>query len=413
MKVQINSERLREQLYALASFSDVPSPAVTRIVFSATDLKARNYIKGLFADAGLQVREDGIGNMYARWEGEEKTLAAVATGSHVDAIPNAGMFDGTVGVLGGLEAIRSLQACGFRPTKSIELVMFTAEEPTRFGIGCLGSRLLSGAMTLESARSLRDHEGRSLDEVRMAAGFTEGLARVPLPAGYYSAFVELHIEQGPLLEKENIPIGVVTQIAAPASIRLTLVGEGGHAGAVLMPERRDAFLAAAEIALAVEQVAKSTGSLNSVATVGVCDVFPGAVNSIPSRVQLELDIRDTSGLRRDKMLEAILSSSNKISKQRNVAMTAEILNADDPATADPAIVSAISGSCEDVNTKYMQMVSRAYHDSLFMARIAPIGMIFIPCRNGVSHRPDEYASDEDIKAGVTVLGHTLARLASQ
>jgi ureidoglycolate amidohydrolase len=410
MEVSIDIDLLTRQLVTLASFSDVPAPAVTRIVFSENDRRARNYLKALFAEAGLEVREDAIGNTFALWKGTEPSLAPVATGSHVDAIPNSGMYDGTIGVLGGLASILSLQSSGYRPKRSIELLMFTAEEPTRFGIGCLGSRMLSGTLTPESAKSLRDGGGNSLEEVRGNAGFKGDLECVRCLPGSYAAFVELHIEQGPLLEKEGLSIGVVTDIAAPASLKMTITGEGGHAGTVLMLERKDAFLAAAEIALAVERSAKATGSQDSVATVGVCEVFPGAVNSIPSRVKIELDIRDTDGERRDQMLKAILTSSGEIAIRRGVSIDTELLNADDPARADASIVNAITDSCRSLTLRHRMMVSRAYHDTLFMAQIAPVGMIFVPCRNGVSHRPDEYCSPREIEAGVNVLAQTLIRL---
>ncbi|HMC57764.1 MAG TPA: M20/M25/M40 family metallo-hydrolase, partial [Candidatus Solibacter sp.] len=190
MKVDI--ERLSGELETLAEFSDAPPPAVTRVVYSEMDLRAREFVKGLFAEAGLAVREDAVGNTFARWPGTEPQLAAVGTGSHIDAIPHAGRYDGTVGVLGGLEAIRALQRGGRRPRRSIELLIFTAEEPTRFGIGCFGSRLLSGSLDESAGEQLRDKEGKTLDQWRAAAGFTGDLASVRLPAGSYAAFVELH-----------------------------------------------------------------------------------------------------------------------------------------------------------------------------------------------------------------------------
>jgi N-carbamoyl-L-amino-acid hydrolase len=243
-------------IFQLAAISDAAPPAVTRVVFTETDLRARAFLKGLCVATGLTVREDAAGNTFARWAGSDPSLTAVATGSHVDAIPNAGAYDGTVGVLGGLEAIHQLMRDGFIPRRSIELIIFTAEEPTRFGIGCLGSRLLSGTLDDTAGSRLTDPEGRSLDDVRTAAGFTGPLSSVRLEPGAYHAFVELHIEQGPLLEQRRLDIGAVTAIAAPASLRLTIDGVGGHAGAVLMPDRRDALLAGAEIALAVERAAR-------------------------------------------------------------------------------------------------------------------------------------------------------------
>ena len=184
-----------------------------------------------------------------------------------------------------LEAIRALQRAGLRPRRSIELVLFTSEEPTRFGIGCLGSRLLSGTLDADRAAALLDRQGAGSRNSAPPPVSHGPLASVALPPGFYHAFVELHIEQGPLLERAGIPLGIVTAIAAPATLRIEIEGEGGHAGGVLMPDRRDAFLAAAEMALAVESAAKGNGAIDTVGTVGICEIFPGAVNSIPSRVR--------------------------------------------------------------------------------------------------------------------------------
>ena len=410
MQITIDSGQLYGELDKLASFTDAPPPAVTRVVFSTVDLAARAYIRELCRAANLIVRVDAVGNLFARWVGSEPGLAAIGTGSHTDAIPFAGAYDGTVGVLGGLEAIRALQRAGFQPRRSIELLMFTSEEPTRFGIGCLGSRLLSGSLQAGRAKTLTDKEGQSLDQVRTAAGFSGTLDDVVLPKGYYEAFLELHVEQGPVLEARNIPVGVVTAIAAPASLRIWLDGEGGHAGTVLMPQRHDAFLAASEISLAVESVVKSTGAIDTVGTVGVCDVFPGAVNSIPSRVKIEIDVRDIDGARRDAVLRAIDEACGRVTERRGVKLKKEVLNADPPALSGRRALNALNQSCERCGISPFPLPSRAYHDSLFMSRITEVGMLFVRCREGVSHRPDEYASADDIATGTRVLADALAQL---
>jgi ureidoglycolate amidohydrolase len=408
--VQIDD--LMEEIAALARITEGERPVVTRVVFSEADRRARGYMKGLCAATGLTVREDAVGNTFIRWAGTEPELAAVATGSHIDAIPNAGAYDGVVGVLGGLEAIRALQRAGFQPRRSIELVIFTSEEPTRFGIGCLGSRMMGGVLSAAQAGKLRDKEGRSLDELRTEAGFKGELESVLLEPGHFHAFVELHIEQGPLLEREGLDLGVVTHIAAPASLKVLIEGEGGHAGAMLMPVRHDALAAAAELILALEAAAKSTGVVDTVATVGVCDVFPGAVNSVPSRVRLETDIRDTDAGRRDAVLAKLRAAAEEVALRRGVGISFETVNADPPATCDGAVLQAVEEAVAASGRSWRRMVSRAYHDSLFVARFAPVAMIFIPCRGGVSHRPDEYASPRWIAGGVEALARTLAKLAN-
>jgi N-carbamoyl-L-amino-acid hydrolase len=409
----VDAQRLQQQIDALAAISEVPPPVVTRVLFSEADLKARAFVKDLCEELDLSLREDAAGNTFARWPGKDSKLAPVGTGSHIDAIPNAGRYDGVVGVLGALEAFRALQQSGFEPKRSIELIVFTAEEPTRFGLGCLGSRLMAGALSPEKAATLHDRDGQTLDYWRGKAGFdSQDLKSVRLPRDSYAGFIELHIEQGPLLENEKIPIGVVEKIAAPSTLRVQLTGVGGHAGAVLMPQRHDALLAGAEIALAVEQAALNSGSPDTVGTTGVFRIEPGAVNSVPCRAWLEIDLRDTQLPTRDAALEQIEVAIPAICERRGIDFQIERLNVDAPATCDPRLVNTVTEVCRELGLPVKKMISRAYHDSLFMAQICPTTMIFIPCRGGVSHRPDEYSSPEQIKDGVTVLANTLAKLTS-
>ena len=437
----INTDRLLSELHHLATLTDCPpntdaslpepTQAVTRIVFTSRDLEARAWLKKLATDAGFQVREDAVGNTFLRWEGSSPKLPLVGTGSHVDAIPHSGMYDGTVGVLGGLEAMRALKEGGFQPRRSIELLLLTSEEPTRFGIGCLGSRLLGCVLDPDIADAYPDRlpetdpnapKGLTLQQVRTAAGFQGSLADVKLPSGYYHAWVELHIEQGPLLEREHIDLGIVTNIAAPASYRYTIQGFGGHAGALLMPDRRDALCAAAEFILAVERFALEANAsaklagqsgVDTVATIGTVAVHPGAVNSVPSRVTLMLDIRDTDVARRDGIMTALHVERRRLETQRGVTITEELINADQPAISAPHILKALEEVCREEGATWKPMVSRAYHDSSFIAGIAPVAMLFIPCRNGVSHKPDEYSTPEAIAQGTRVLALTLAKLASE
>lgn len=412
MQIRVDGERIVADLEKLATFSDTESPVITRVVYSDADQRARAWLKEQCVASGLVVREDAVGNMFARWRGTDGGAAAVGTGSHIDAIPHSGRFDGTVGVLGALESIRALQRSGFKPRRSIELLTFISEEPTRFGIGCLGSRMLCGDLTPERAAALKYRQDQSLDQVRSAAQFGGDLASVKLPPNYYSSFVELHIEQGPILEREKIPLGVVTSIAAPAALRVLIEGEGGHAGAVLMAQRRDAFLGAAELALAVEAAAKATGSADSVGTCGLVEVFPGLANSIPNRVKLELDIRDSDLARRDSVLQKVSAACQDIGARRQLQIMQTILNADAPATCAPEVVAALEAACTAENIAYKRMVSRAYHDSLFMSRIASAAMLFIPCKNGFSHRPEEFAAPQDLANGAFILARALATLAT-
>jgi ureidoglycolate amidohydrolase len=412
MLIEINAERIQSEIDELARISEAPVPIVTRVLFSEADKRARAFVRELCLQTGLVVREDAIGNVFARWEGEDRGLPPVATGSHIDAIPNAGKYDGVVGVVGALAAIRGLQRAGFKPKRSIELIIFTAEEPTRFGIGCLGSRLLCGVLSPDQALEFVDSQGKSLsDWLTETYGPPADLGSVRLTPGFYCSFIELHIEQGPLLDRQKIDLGAVEQIAAPATLRVDLIGEGGHAGAVLMPDRHDALLTGAEVALAVEKVAKESQSPDTVATTGVFKIEPGAVNSVPYRALLEIDLRDTKLSTRDLALRRIRDNISTIAQRRGVEARFETINQDPPAVCDIDLVQAALQTAVRLGFSARRMVSRAYHDSLFMAQICPTTMLFIPCRNGVSHRPDEFSSPEAIYRGALVLAQLLEQLA--
>jgi N-carbamoyl-L-amino-acid hydrolase len=267
---------------------------------------------------------------------------------------------------------------------------------------------MSGRLSPEKAAGLRDADKVSLAEwlERMDWGKPR-LEPVQLETGIYRAFVELHIEQGPLLEREKIDIGVVEKIAAPSAFRLRLEGSGGHAGAVLMPDRRDALMGACEIALAIEKAALESGSSDTVATTGVLRVEPNAINSIPFRVLMEVDLRDTDLAARERVLDRIRKDAAEICQRRKLSVILEEINADPPAIASPELVESILRHARESGYSARTMVSRAYHDSLFMAVLCPTTMIFIPCRDGVSHRPDEYSSPGQITAGILTLAKAL------
>ena len=429
---------LLAHLQHLATFNAGDPPAagdttaaVTRVVFTEPDLAARAWLVGLCEDAGLAVRVDAVGNTFARWcpDGCDADAPAVATGSHCDAIPHSGMYDGTVGVLGGLAAICQLQADGVKPARPVELIGFTSEEPTRFGLGCTGSRVMAGLLDDADLDRLRDQWGdrgelaergaigrRTFNDVRRDAGFTGAAAEAHLPAGHYDAFVELHTEQGPLLEAAGVDIGAVTAIAAPAAFELSLIGASGHAGAQLMPDRRDALAGAAEAVIDIERTVLAANadrpSPDLVGTVGKLHVHPGNTNAVPGRVDFTLDLRDTDLAHRDAAEATIRQGLADLAHRRGLELVIDRVNADPPAPCADRIVAAVTSAAESAGLTALRMISRAYHDSTFMSRICPIGMIFIPCRAGVSHRPDEFASEAALRNGVEVLARTLRALSS-
>jgi len=406
--VNINISRLQQRIDDLAGLSDNTGAGVTRVIFSDADMQARAVMKKLASNLDLLVREDAVGNLFMRWEGSEPDRKSVATGSHIDAIPHAGKFDGVVGVLGALEAVNSLQEDGYRPKRSIEVISFTSEEPTRFGIGCLGSRILSGSLSAPSASALKDDDGVTLGEWLQRRGFAENtLDSARLVNGVYDAFVELHIEQGPRLEAEDLDIGIVDRIAGPSTTRVVLKGAGGHAGAVMMSERNDTLAAAGEIILAAERVARESESPHTVATVGKLNNFPNAVNSIPREVLLEIDLRDTDPDSWRGALESLNGEIQEISSRRGVDCILHRINEDPPAICDPDLVMQISELSTALGYSHKIIPSHAYHDSLFMAQICPTTMIFIPSRDGISHTPEEYSTPEQIQKGVAMLAGIL------
>ncbi|XP_022761119.1 ureidoglycolate hydrolase-like isoform X2 [Durio zibethinus] len=371
--LSVDAQTLQKQINELSTFSDTSSPSVTRVLYTEKDVLARRYIKNLMGLAGLSVREDAVGNIFGRWDGFEPELTAVATGSHIDAIPYSGKYDGVVGVLGAIEAINALKRSGFKPKRSLEIILFTSEEPTRFGISCLGSRLLAGDVALAKAlKTTVDGQNISFLDAARSAGYArdeDNLSSVFLKKGSYSAFVELHIEQGPILEEEGVSIGIVTAIAAPASIKVDFEGNGGHAGAVLMPNRNDAGLAAAELALAVEKHVLESGSVDTVGTVGILELHPGAINSIPSKSHLKIDTRDIDEKRRNVVIQKIHESAITIARKRKVTLSEfNIINQDPPVLSEKSIIEAMEAASKELNLTQKFMISRAYHDSLFMAR---------------------------------------------
>lgn len=413
------------QLMKLAELSDTKSSAgVTRLIFTDSDIAGRAYVRSLMEQAGLLVRVDSMGNIFGRWVGSQPDLPAVGSGSHIDAIPNSGAYDGTLGVLGPIEAIAALRRAGFKPKRSIEALMFTSEEPTRFGISCVGSRAMAGKLDPTHLDSLKDvlaPDNGTFRGAALKAGYanattnTEDMVKqssLGEYGTYYDSFLELHIEQGPDLEDENVSLGIVTAIAAPAALRFSLTGDGGHAGGQVMSRRNDALLAAAAITTAVEKFALDTGSSDTVATVGVLRVGPGAINSVPRTADMEIDVRDVIGPRRDEVVSKIISYGEQVAKSRAVRWSHEIVNSDPPATCAPKVLNAAESAARKLNLSHKRMVSRAYHDSLFMAEVTPTGMLFIPCHKGYSHRPDEFASAEDIKNGIEALALALASLSS-
>jgi ureidoglycolate amidohydrolase len=404
---------LQAAIDRLAEFNDDPDAGgITREVFTPTYAAGLAWVAERMRDAGLETREDAFGNLWGRWTGADPAAPSVVTGSHVDTTLNAGRYDGVVGVLGAIEAVRALRDAGHAPRRSIEVIAFAGEEP-RFGTGCIGSRALVGALDRADLDRLRDRDGVSLAQALAGAGLDpDRIGEAVLDPDAVHAFVELHIEQGVVLETLGEAIGVVTAIAAPHDLRLTFRGAATHAGATPMDLRRDALAGAAEAMLELERLARESGSGTTVGTVGVLRVRPGAINVVPGEVELDVDVRDSDLGAREAVVEALLAAAHEIADRRRLEVDAEDIVQDTPRTCSPLVVDAAAAACEELGLSHRRMISGAYHDALILAARVPVGMVFVPSRGGVSHHPDEYTPPEQLEDGVGVLQGVLARLSA-
>jgi len=405
--------RLHDAIAELAGFNDDPGAGgITREVYTPTYATALERVSAWMEEAGLEVRLDAVGNLFGRWEGADPEAAAVLTGSHVDTTLNAGRYDGVLGVVGAIAAVHALRDAGTAPRRAIELVAWAGEEP-RFGTGCVGSRAAAGRLERADLDRLRDRDGTSMAAALRDAGFDpDRLAEAVIdPAGVH-ALVELHIEQGAVLEQAGESIGVVEAIAAPHDFRLTLRGAATHAGATPMRLRRDALAGAAEAMTALERIARESPSGTTVATVGVLRVRPGAINVVPGEVELDVDVRDSDLPARRQVVDAVLAAARAIAERRGLELDVAPIVEDMPVACAPHVVDAVEAAVRELGLPYRRMISGAYHDAMIMGARVPIGMIFVPSAGGISHHPDEYTAPAELENGVRVLAATLARLAA-
>jgi hydantoinase/carbamoylase family amidase len=405
--------RLHAAIAELAAYNDDPGAGgITREVYTPTYAAALERVGAWMREAGLQTRLDAVGNLFGRWPGSAAGAPVVLTGSHVDTTLNAGAYDGVLGVLGAIEAVHLLRADGLVPRHGIEVVAWAGEEP-RFGTGCVGSRAAAGELAHGDLDRLVDRDGVSMARALRDAGLEpERLDDARIDPATVRALVELHIEQGIVLETHGEAIGVVEAIAAPHDFRLAFAGAATHAGATPMALRRDALAGAAEAIGAVERIARGSRSATTVGTVGVVRAFPGAINVVPGSAELDVDVRDSDLEAREAVVAEIAAAARAIGVARGLGVAMDDIVVDTPVTCDPAVVSAADAACAELGITPRRMTSGAYHDAMIMGRRVPVGMIFVPSRGGVSHHPDEYTAPEDLDRGVAVLAGTLARLAT-
>ncbi len=400
--IRANPERMEQRIKALAGFGTNPEGGVSRVAYSDADLAGREYIMDLMREAGLHVRVDTAGNIIGRREGSEEDLPVIMFGSHIDSVPGGGNYDGDVGVIGAIEVVQLLKENRISTRHPLEVVSFTDEEG-----GLTGSRAMVGKLS-ERTLEVMSHSGMTIrDGIRNVGGDPNRLDLAERKPGEILAFIELHIEQGALLDDEDIDIGVVEGIVGIRWWDVTIEGFANHAGTTPMNKRWDAMVSAAELTLAINHVA-TTMPGRQVATVGRIRAEPGAPNVIPGEVVLSLEIRDLDAWKMQQVFERIQAEAKQIADARFTPIRfSEIDVASPPAPTDQQMRRIISAAADELGMSFRLMPSGAGHDAQDMTHITPTGMIFVPSVNGVSHSPKEFTSPEDMANGASVLLKTV------
>ncbi len=399
--LHVNPQRLRQTLEKLSEFGRNPEGGVTRLGFSEADLAAREYVMGLMRQAGLEVRVDPAGNIFGRRAGKEN-LPVLLFGSHIDSVPHGGNFDGDVGSLGAVEVIRALNEHRVTTRHPLEAVIWANEEGHHFGKGVFGSAAAAGLLGPEIL-ARRDEQGQTLaDWLRRYGQDPARFAEARIRPGAVAGYLELHIEQGAVLDEAHIPIGVVEGIVGINWWTCTATGFANHAGTTPMNRRQDALAAAARAALAVrEEVRAEPG--RQVGTVGYMKVEPAARNIIPGRVEFPVELRDLDAGRIQRIWGRIQKRFAEIAREENVTLECMPLSSDQPARTDPAFQQTIREAAHAAGLATMDLPSGAGHDAQNVTRFAPMGMVFVPSRGGISHSPKEFTPWEDVANGAEVL----------
>ncbi len=402
--LRIDPDRLARDLGGLARIGIGEDGSVNRLAFSLADLRGRHYMIHLLQRAAIPVRVDGIGNLIGRIEGRVLSAPAVALGSHIDSVPRGGRFDGSVGVVAALEVARAIREAGVPLERPLEVLIFVAEESSRFGISTIGSSAMAGDATPSRLLNLTDRNGQRLGDILARFGIgEEDVAAARRGPGEVGDYLELHIEQGRVLAEAGQQVGVVRAVAAPCRLKVTFTGRADHSGATPMHLRRDALAAAARLVAVVEDVCRAPRPTPVVGTVGAIEARPGAMNVVPGEAVLWIDLRSTSRPDRDAVRDAVTDAARRLAGERLLRLQVETVMEDDPMALDPALCARLEGLCARRGVAYRVMESGAGHDAMKMARIARAGMLFVPSREGVSHNPREWTALPDIVAGAQIL----------
>lgn len=407
---KINEERLWKTLMKLAEIGASPNEeeGITRLSLTEEELEAKQYIIRLMKDIGLDVRMDTVGNVIGKLVGSDPMAPSVLVGSHIDTVFHGGRFDGSLGVLGAIEAVRSIIDANVTLTHSIEVVSFTDEEGSRFGTGYIGSKAMVGVLQ-EKTFELKDTKGVSYREAFLHAKLdpTKYKEAIRQPNDI-KAYIEMHIEQAKVLEEMDLSVGIVTDIQGPVWLNVTLEGDADHAGATPMTMRKDALIAMAEVIIEVEKIARNHGG---VGTVGYVKVEPGGVNIIPGKASFTIDLRHVNKTERRKMVESVFQSVKKTCRKRTIEWNIDVKKEVDPTSCSPEIVSVFEEACNELNFPVKKLQCGAGHDSLIMSKITQMGMISVRSKDGISHNPKEWTSRKDCADGTALLFQSLVKLA--
>ena len=415
--IAINRRRLLRDLNAVSRIGIGDHGSVTRLVFSIKELRSRQFLIHQMRQIGLQIHIDRIGNIFGRLDGHNAKAPALLVGSHLDTVLHGGKFDGTMGVIAALEAARTLKEQKIVLQSPVEVVCFVGEESSRFGYSTLGSSLVAGEVHAKDLAYAADAQGNKLADILASMGiYRNNLRSMRRDPSTVKAYLELHIEQGPILEAKKKPIGIVTSIAAPTRFRVVFTGQADHSGTTPMEMRKDALVAASELIVAVEEICRRYSHMEKgrvVGTVGAMKIEPGVINAIPGKAELAVDIRSITTDAKKRVVRLVQAQIRQIARRRKIRAEILPLREEDPVPLDRRIIRLLQECCESRNIAYEIMPSGAGHDAMQMAKVTPAGMLFIPSRRGISHSPLEWSEPEDICLGAQLLLDSIIRIGNE
>ena len=410
----IDAKRFERNFNAISEFGALKGGGLTRLAFSKEDLEARKFLINLIEKNGFKLKIDNVGNIFAIYDdGCEADAKPVCVGSHIDSVPNGGFYDGTLGVMAGLEALISIKEVGIKLKRPLWLINFCCEESSRFKTATIGSKIISGKLSQQRLYELKDEDGISLFEAMSAAGFKpQNLDEAILKENSLHAYLELHIEQGPVLERSAISVGVVSGIAAPIRFEITIQGKADHSGATPMNMRSDALLAASHIIIAANKFAKNKKT--AVATVGYVHAKPGVLNVVPGEARLGVDLRDIDKASLEELNLELRNFVGELSRELKFSYEIRELSSDEPVKLSEHAINLLEDEAKKLGIKTLTLPSGAGHDAMNLTKLAnSVGMLFIPCVDGISHNIAEAINFKDAVSATKILTNALIRLSNE